>query len=110
MKNLIRKTFSIILLCSIICVLFPVATHAAQKGWETDGRVYRYRIHSTYVKNCVRKIKGKYYYFNKKGIRKYGWRTYKGKRYYFDKKQVLHMLASRQLKRINIFSEKMVVL
>ena len=26
------------------------------------------------------------------------------------KKQVLHMLASRQLKRINIFSEKMVVL
>ena len=106
MKNLIRKTFSIILLCSIICVLFPVATHAAQKGWETDGRVHRYRIHSTYVKNCVRKIKGKYYYFNKKGIRKYGWRTYKGKRYYFDKKTGAAYVGEQTIKKNKYFFRK----
>ena len=34
----------------------------------------------------VKKIKGKYYYFDKKGLRKSGWMNYKGHRYYFDKK------------------------
>ena len=86
MKNKVKKIFLMILLCNIVVLIVPFYTHAAQKGWVKVGKTYRYRVQSSYVKNRVKKIKGKYYYFDKKGLRKSGWMNYKGHRYYFDKK------------------------
>lgn len=106
MKNKVKKIFLMILLCNIVVLIVPFYTHAAQKGWVKVGKTYRYRVQSSYVKNRVKKIKGKYYYFDKKGLRKSGWMNYKGHRYYFDKRQARHMLENIKLKRIVIFFVK----
>lgn len=63
------------------------------------GKTYRYRVQSSYVKNRVKKIKGKYYYFDKKGLRKSGWMNYKGHRYYFDKKTGEAYVGKHKIKK-----------
>ena len=74
----------------IICVLFAMSALSVQAagktGWDRKGPTYKYKVHNTYVKNEVKKIKKYYYYFDKKGIRKTGWVKYKKDRYYFDRK------------------------
>lgn len=99
MKNKVKKIFLMILLCNIVVLIVPFYTHAAQKGWVKAGKTYRYRIQSSYVKNRVKKIKGKYYYFDKKGLRKSGWVNYKGHRYYFDKKTGEAYVGKHKIKK-----------
>lgn len=67
MKNKVKKIFLMILLCNIVVLIVPFYTHAAQKGWVKVGKTYRYRVQSSYVKNRVKKIKGKWYYFDGQG-------------------------------------------
>lgn len=83
MKYLKRK---LVLFTLIFCCMVSNATpvKAAGNGWVKKGTVYKYKENNTYVKNQIKKIKGKYYYFNKKGIRTTGWVKYKGRKYYFD--------------------------
>lgn len=99
MKNKVKKIFLMILLCNIVVLIVPFYTHAAQKGWVKVGKTYRYRVQSSYVKNRVKKIKGKYYYFDKKGLRKSGWVNYKGHRYYFDKKTGEAYVGKHKIKK-----------
>lgn len=99
MKNKVKKIFLMILLCNIVVLIVPFYTHAAQKGWVKVGKTYRYRVQSSYVKNRVKKIKGKYYYFDKKGLRKSGWMNYKGHRYYFDKKTGEAYVGKHKIKK-----------
>lgn len=106
MSTKIKKLFLMMLLCSVIFLIFPSSAHAAQKGWKKEGQFYKYRMHSSYVKDCVKKIKGKYYYFDKKGIRKSGWVDYKGHRYYFDKKTGAAYVGKHKIKKNNYVFRK----
>lgn len=61
---------------------------SSEAKWIKSGKRYRYTTNESgtkYYKNKWVKIKGKYYYFDKKGYRKTGWLTYKGKKYYLSK-------------------------
>lgn len=106
MNTKIKKLFLMMFLCSVIFLIFPSSAHAAQKGWKKEGQFYKYRVHSSYVKDCVKKIKGKYYYFDKKGIRKSGWVDYKGHRYYFDKKTGAAYVGKHKIKKNNYIFRK----
>ena len=90
MKNKVKKIFLMILLCY---------THGAQNCFVIVGKTYWYWVQSSYVKNRVKKIKGKYYYFDKKGLRKSGWVNYKGHRYYFDKKTGEAYVGKHKIKK-----------
>lgn len=74
-----------------LCVFALVPAKTAEAKWVKKGNYYRYTTNASgtkYYKNRWAKIKGKYYYFNKKGYRKTGWLTYKGHKYYLNKKGV----------------------
>lgn len=74
----------------LLMMLMP--THTAYAKWvKAPNGKYRYTTNSSgskYYKKTWAKIKGKYYYFDKKGYRKTGWLNYKGNRYYLNKKGV----------------------
>jgi len=87
-KNLI-KSFTI--LCfALICILsINTSVSVAQKsGWvKKSGKTYYYHPNSGQKVKGLKKISGKYYYLNKKGVLyKKGWKTIKGAKYYFAKK------------------------
>lgn len=81
-------------------------------NWQKIGGKYRYRTDAdTLVKKKVKKIKGKYYYFNAKGNRKSGWVQYKNKTYYFNKKKGFAYTGLKKIKKSKyIFSKKGVLL
>ena len=83
------KTMFLMLALLFAFVLVPAAKVEAK--WVKVGNHYRYTTNSDgskYYKNKWVKIKGKYYYFDKKGYSKTGWLTYKGKKYYLNKSGV----------------------
>lgn len=87
MKQRYNKYIIFILIVFICSLANGIFSEAAQTGWIKNGSTYRYQVKGTYVKNKVKKIKNKYYYFDKQGICKTGWKKYKGNKYYFDKKK-----------------------
>ncbi|MBR1866709.1 MAG: hypothetical protein IJ801_09405 [Lachnospiraceae bacterium] len=73
----------------LVMLLLPFRT--AEAKWVKNEHGYRYTKNvsgTQYYKNQWVKIKGKYYYFDKKGYRKTGWLKYNGKRYYLNKSGV----------------------
>lgn len=55
-----------------------LTVQAANKtGWIRTGKNYKYKVDDKYVKNEVKKIGKYYYYFDKKGNRKTGWKNSK---------------------------------
>ena len=85
-----KKLFLSVTFIVLCMVLLPVQTVHA-KWVKTSNGKYRYTTNASgtkYYKKTWAKIKGKYYYFDKKGYRKTGWLTYKGNRYYLNKKGV----------------------
>jgi|GEM_PF-1453350 len=72
----------------LICILSTaMTTHAAAKNaWvKKSGKTYYYNGKGKKVTG-LKKIKGSYYYFNKKGVLyKKGWKIVKGSKYYFAK-------------------------
>jgi len=94
-KGMILLVF--IFLCAGTIVL---NTNAANKNtWVTkSGKTYYYNANGEKATG-LKKLKGRYYHFDKKGILyKKGWKTIKSNKYYFDKKTGA---AARGLKKIN---------
>lgn len=56
---------------------------------KVKEKYYYYDIKGKKIKNKWKTVKGKKYYFNKKGQAVTGWKTIKGKKYYFSKKGVM---------------------
>lgn len=86
MKN---KNWVIVLLM-MFCLCFIPSSQVEAK-WVKTSKGYRYTKNASgtkYYKNNWVKIKGKYYYFDKKGYRKTGWLSYQGNKYYLDKNGV----------------------
>ena len=84
MKKIIKNGSISLLMAIFIFFLSVSSVQAMSKGWVIQGKDYKYRINESYVRNKVVKIGKKFYYFNKKGVRKTGWVKYKGDKYYFD--------------------------
>ena len=81
-RNKIRAI--LFLMCMLIC--FGSTSMAARKGWVKQGGKTYYYTKGKKVEG-LKKIRGKYYFFNKQGVLyKNGWKTIKGKKYYFSKK------------------------
>lgn len=79
---------------------------AGKTGWVRKGSTYKYKVNNVYVKNDVKKIGKRYYYFDKKGIRRTGWVKFKGEKYYFDKKKAYAYTGKKQInKKIYIFDK-----
>lgn len=67
------------LLC--LALLLPGQVSAKSKGWETvNGKTYYYQ-NGVKQKNW-QKIKGAWYFFNKRGVMQTGWVEWKGETYY----------------------------
>lgn len=82
---------SLIGMFMLLFILTFVPAVTAEAKWVKTSKGYRYTTDASgnkYYKNKWVKIKGKYYYFDKKGYRKTGWLTYKGKKYYLNKSGV----------------------
>lgn len=74
------------LLLFFVCLLSVSVPSEAK--WVKTKKGYRYTTNASgtrYYKKQWVKIKGRYYYFDKKGYRKTGWLTYNGNRYYLNK-------------------------
>ena len=83
----IKKIVWILYFGLIVFIFTANPVFAAGKGWvKSDGKYRYYYSEKKYYKNSVRKIKGYYYYFNKKGFGRTGWVKYNNKTYYFDLK------------------------
>ena len=85
MKNAFR--LGLCALC-VLCLLLPGSNFAAKKGWNSSKTCYYIKKGKKLVKATgLQKIKGQYYYFNKKGkVQKKKWGknlTVKGKKYTF---------------------------
>ena len=84
-KN-IHKIFTIVAFVICIMSLSLNVQAAKNKFIRKSGKVYYYNSKGKKVRG-LKKIKGKYYYFDKKGVRyQKGWKTIRGRRYYFSKK------------------------
>ncbi len=95
MKRRILRIALVLTIClagAMVTSQFSVQTVQAKtvkQGWKKTSKGYKYRLkNGKYVKNKFRKIKGKYYYFSKKGYRVTGLKTIKSKKYYFSSKGV----------------------
>jgi uncharacterized protein YkwD len=76
---------------ALLLAFMMIPSVSAQAKWVKVNGKYRYTTNSSgtkYYKRTWKKIKGKYYYFDKNGYRKTGWLTYNGKKYYLNKKGV----------------------
>ena len=88
-----RKVYRSSLLAALVLILGFVmintgikADAAKAKFVKKAGRTYYYDAKGRKATG-LKKIKGKWYYFSKKGVRyQKGWQTIKGKKYYFSKK------------------------
>lgn len=92
LNNVIREKVQVeiklIIFLVFICLLFTAFhAEAATSTWKTrSGKTYYYTQDGKKAIG-LKKIKGKYYYFDKKGVLyKKGWKTIKGSKYYFSKK------------------------
>lgn len=108
-----KKTIWLLTLC-LMCVFLLFPSISAEAKWVKVGKnKYRYTTNASgtkYYKNKWVKIKGKYYYFNKKGYRKTGWLTYKGKKYYLNSKGVRVTGMKTISKKKYYFSKKGVMI
>lgn len=87
LNNLRKK---ICFLCTLLICLLMItgrAEAAKRNTWmSSSDNTYYYNKKGKKVTG-LKKIKGQYYYFDKKGVLyKKGWKTLKGKKYYFAKK------------------------
>ena len=88
-----RRAYRGSLLAALVLILGFVmintgmtADAAKAKFVKKAGRIYYYDAKGRKATG-LKKIKGKWYYFSKKGVRyQKGWQTIKGKKYYFSKK------------------------
>lgn len=87
MKKIIKKLFFKIAICCFLFCISCFNVQAASRGWVHQGKNYRYKVNGKYIKNTVYKIGKKYYFFDKKGKRKTGWKNFKKKKYYFDERK-----------------------
>ena len=53
-------------------------------SWVKTSDGYKFKVGSSYIKNCFQNINNNMYYFNSKGVRVTGWKTIEGKKYYFQ--------------------------
>lgn len=97
MKKVIKNGAFVILIATFIFFLLEVPAQAKTGTWVSKGDDYRYRVNNTYVKNRIIKVGKRFYYLNKKGIRKTGWKKYKGGKYYFDKKKGYAYTGKRKI-------------
>lgn len=93
-KRIIGKLLILGVLVFTVAWLHPTAAMAkkqkssASSGtWVREGKKYKYKSNGKFVKNKVKKIKNKYYYFNKKGVCKTGWVRIGKNKYFFHKKK-----------------------
>lgn len=107
-QNMKKRGLLLTVLFCILLLMSAMTVQAAAKptGWVRSGRNYKYKINNTYVKNKVQKVGKKYYYFDKKGIRRTGWISFKGNKYYFDKKKAYAYTGKKQIdKNLYIFQK-----
>ena len=87
MSTKIKKRLFVTFIIFVLCAMSALTVQAANKtGWIRTGKNYKYKVDDKYVKNEVKKIGKYYYYFDKKGNRKTGWKKFKGRNYYFNLK------------------------
>ena len=87
MSSKIKKRLFVTFIIFVLCAMSALTVQAANKtGWIRTGKNYKYKVDDKYVKNEVKKIGKYYYYFDKKGNRKTGWKKFKGRNYYFNLK------------------------
>lgn len=113
-NNLLKSKKMWILTICFLCVILLAPSVTAEAKWvKVAKNKYRYTTNAAgtkYYKNKWVKIKGKYYYFDKKGYRKTGWLTYKGNKYYMNKKGVRVTGFKTIKKRKYYFSKKGVMI
>ena len=82
-----RLLAALALIFSFVMINTGIKADAAKaKFVKKAGRTYYYDAKGRKATG-LKKIKGKWYYFSKKGVRyQKGWQTIKGKKYYFSKK------------------------
>lgn len=99
--------FLTLLLCvGISCV--NAEAKAKKNGWlKQSGKTYYYNAKGQKAKG-LKKIKGKYYFFDKQGVLyKKGWKAVKGKKYYFSKKNGAASTGAVKIgKKKYLFTEK----
>ena len=78
---------ALVLILGFVMINTGITANAAKaKFVKKAGRTYYYDAKGRKATG-LKKIKGKWYYFSKKGVRyQKGWQTIKGKKYYFSKK------------------------
>ena len=78
---------ALVLILGFVMINTGIKADAAKAGFvKKAGRTYYYDAKGRKATG-LKKIKGKWYYFSKKGVRyQKGWQTIKGKKYYFSKK------------------------
>ena len=78
---------ALVLILGFVMINTGIKADAAKaKFVKKAGRTYYYDAKGRKATG-LKKIKGKWYYFSKKGVRyQKGWQTIKGKKYYFSKK------------------------
>ena len=96
-KN-VQKKILIILILFICLVSVSMTTQAAKNKFvKKSGRTYYYNSKGKKTKG-LKKIKGNYYYFDKKGVLyKKGWKTVKGGTYYFAKNNGAALIGIKKL-------------
>lgn len=78
MSSKIKKRLFVTFIIFVLCAMSALTVQAANKtGWIRTGKNYKYKVDDKYVKNEVKKIGKYYYYFDKKGNRKTGWKNSK---------------------------------
>lgn len=81
-----KKAGLAVLTAACILAVGMTAGAAKNKFIKKSGKTYYYDAKGRKATG-LKKIKGKWYYFSKKGVRyQKGWQTIKGKKYYFSKK------------------------
>ena len=81
-----KKAGLAVLTAACILSVGMTAGAAKNKFVKKSGKTYYYDAKGRKATG-LKKIKGKWYYFSKKGVRyQKGWQTIKGKKYYFSKK------------------------
>ncbi|MEI3339492.1 MAG: hypothetical protein V8R80_05655 [Eubacterium sp.] len=92
-------------LFTAICVLFMVAALAIPCSIVTGSDAYAATT-STTAKNGLKKVKGKYYYYQNGKKIKSKWKTIKGKKYYFKKSGEAAVLTCKIKGKYYIFNKK----
>lgn len=103
-KRIIRKLLLLGMLVIAAACLYPALAMAKKQdkeagsgAWVKSGNKYKYKNNGKYIRNRVKKIKNKYYYFNKKGISRTGWVKIGKNKYYFHRKKRYAFIGKKKV-------------